>query len=102
MPNTYDLAGKFAIVTGAAKGLGRAIAECLLQNGADVLIWDAAPADCPGAHSTLVDITQPAQIAAALSAIPAGKRVDLLVNSAGYLGPSTDFVDHLQDDWRRI
>jgi NAD(P)-dependent dehydrogenase (short-subunit alcohol dehydrogenase family) len=86
MPNTYDLAGKFAIVTGAAKGLGRAIAECLLDNGAEVVAWDAAVVDWPGVRSAVVDITQPAQIAAALSAVPAGKPIDILVNSAGYLG----------------
>lgn len=50
MPNTYDLAGKFAIVTGAAKGIGRAVAEVLLANGCEVLIWDArvAPVKWPG------------------------------------------------------
>jgi NAD(P)-dependent dehydrogenase (short-subunit alcohol dehydrogenase family) len=48
MPNTYDLAGKNAIVTGAAKGIGRAIAELLLGNGCDVTIWDASPSEDAG------------------------------------------------------
>lgn len=102
MPNTYDLAGKNAIVTGAATGIGRAIAELLLANGCDVTVWDASPSDVSGAASLRVDVTQPQQIAAAVGQIPAGRRVDILVNDAGYLGGTTDFVDHAAADWRRI
>jgi len=102
MPNTYDLAGKNAIVTGAAKGIGRAIAELLLVNGCDVTIWDASPTRLAGADSVEVDITQPTQIAAAVDRLPAGRRVDIVVNSAGYLGRTTTFVEHAPMDWRRI
>ena len=102
MPNTYDLAGKNAIVTGAAKGIGRAIAELLLANGCDVTIWDASPSGVANATSLQVDITQPAQIAAALARLPAGRRVDILVNDAGHLGRTTTFVEHAATDWRRI
>ena len=102
MQNTYDLAGKNAIVTGAAKGIGRAIAELLMANGCDVRIWDASPSDLSGATSCLVDITQPTQIAAAVSQLPADRRIDILVNDAGYLGRTTAFVDHAPTDWRRI
>ena len=38
--NKIDLANKKAIVTGAARGIGYAIAERLLQSGASVSIWD--------------------------------------------------------------
>jgi 3-oxoacyl-[acyl-carrier protein] reductase len=102
MPNTYDLAGKNAIVTGAAKGIGRAIAELLLANGCDVTIWDASPSEVPGATSTRIDVTQAAQIAAAVAQLPASRRIDILVNDAGYLGRTTSFVDHAPPDWRRI
>jgi len=44
MPNTYDLEGKSAIVTGGAKGISRAIVECLVAGGASVWAWDARPA----------------------------------------------------------
>ena len=102
MPNTYDLAGKNAIVTGGAKGIGRAIAELLLVNGCDVVIWDASPSNVASADSVQVDITQPAQIAAAVDQLPADRRVDILVNAAGYLGKTTTFVEHAPMDWRRI
>ena len=40
MPNKIDLAGRFAVVTGGAQGIGRAIVERLLDSGAAVAIWD--------------------------------------------------------------
>jgi 3-oxoacyl-[acyl-carrier protein] reductase len=101
VPNTYDLKGKSAVVTGGAKGAGRAIAELLIANDCSVTIWDANPCDVPGAASARVDITEAAQIAAALAAY-SGERLDILVNNAGYLGRSTDFSAHAADDWRRI
>jgi 3-oxoacyl-[acyl-carrier protein] reductase len=38
--NRIDLAGRIGIVTGAARGIGYAIAERLLQSGASVALWD--------------------------------------------------------------
>ena len=102
MGNTYDLVGKFAVVTGAAQGIGRAIAEILLANGCRVLIWDTQKADVAGAESALVDITQPVQIALAVAALKDNQRVDILVNDAGYLGKTTEFVSHAQSDWQQI
>lgn len=102
MPNTYDLAGKTAVVTGAAKGVGRAIAELLLANECKVMVWDAQSVHLPGASSVQLDITQPDQVAAAVSALPADRRIDILVNNAGYLGKATPFVEHDAGDWRRI
>ena len=40
MPNKIDLAGRFAVVTGGAQGIGRAITERFLDSGAAVAIWD--------------------------------------------------------------
>ncbi|MDQ6620467.1 MAG: SDR family oxidoreductase [Pseudomonadota bacterium] len=102
MGNTYDLADKFAIVTGGAKGIGRAITELLLANGCAVWIWDANRADVPRARSVVVDITRSDDISRAVGELAKDQRVDILVNCAGYLGRATSFNDHAKGDWRRI
>ena len=40
MPNKIDLSGRFAVVTGGAQGIGKAIVERFLDSGATVAIWD--------------------------------------------------------------
>lgn len=101
--NSYDLAGKSAIVTGGAGGIGTAIVQRLAASGARVRVWDTKPAELPGAIFTLVDVTQPAQIARTMSAlIDEGTRIDILVNNAGYLGLLHGFEQHDVNDWRRI
>ena len=40
MPNKIDLSGRYAVVTGGAQGIGRAITERFLDSGATVAIWD--------------------------------------------------------------
>ena len=102
MGNTYDLKGKFSIVTGAAKGIGKAIAELLLQSGADVVIWDLNPANVAGARSLVVDVTLPDSIRNGLAEFGSSQSIDILVNCAGYLGAITPFANHSSTEWRRI
>ena len=102
MSNIYDLADKFAIVTGAAKSIGRAIAELFISSGCDVCIWDANRTDLPGARTFVVDITRSDDISRALAELGKDQRIDILVNCAGYLGRTVNFKDHAQADWRRI
>jgi 2-dehydro-3-deoxy-L-rhamnonate dehydrogenase (NAD+) len=103
MPVTYDLSGKTAVVTGGAKGIGRAIVERLVGSGAQVHVWDLNPIDLNTVTFTKVDVTQREQIAGAIEKlIGGGSRVDILVNNAGYLGTLHPFDDHEPADWHRI
>jgi NAD(P)-dependent dehydrogenase (short-subunit alcohol dehydrogenase family) len=102
MPNTYDLTGKTAIITGGAKGIGLAIVQRLLASGAAVWVWDVKSVQMPDVRSSVVDITQPDQIAACLSELSGDSRIDILVNDAGYLGRAGEFDRHAPADWTRI
>jgi NADP-dependent 3-hydroxy acid dehydrogenase YdfG len=75
--NRIDLGGRIAIVTGAARGIGHAIAERFSASGAKVAIWDldgaaaeAASLGIENAICDVVDVTDPAGIARALHKRP--------------------------------
>jgi 3-oxoacyl-[acyl-carrier protein] reductase len=87
------LDGKAAIVTGSARGIGRATAELLSEHGASVLINDldadlAAQTASEIAGETVVhggDLTAPSACDALVqTAIDAWGRIDIVVNNAGY------------------
>ena len=83
-------AGRRALVTGGASGIGRAAAELLCAEGAGVALLDAAPeveatAAALGALALRADVTDADAVGAAVDAARAGLGgdVDLLVNAAG-------------------
>ncbi len=103
MTVAYDLSGKAAVVTGGAKGIGRAVAERLRRSGANVWVWDMAPVAQEGIGSLVVDVTRSDQIAAAVSrTVDQAAGIDILVNNAGYLGAYAAFEQLAPEDQRRI
>jgi len=96
--NEFDFKGRGAVVTGAARGLGLAITERLLDGGAAVSMWDMDRAALDieakrlGAtgkvHTAVVDVMNESQVgAAAKAALAQLGRIDILVNNAGIAGP---------------
>ena len=103
MGNTYDLKGRTAVVTGGAKGIGRAIVDVLRASGAQVCVWDRSDATIEGVVAERVDVKSQAAIGAVLErTLGRWPRIDILVNVAGYLGHAQPFVDHAPADWHRI
>jgi 2-keto-3-deoxy-L-fuconate dehydrogenase len=76
------LAGKTALVTAAAQGIGRASAEAFLREGARVIATDIAKIDLPGAEIRHLDVTSPEEITALAAELG---RLDILFNCAGYV-----------------
>lgn len=107
------LQGKTAIVTGAASGIGRAIALKFAQEGAEVVAADidgseaqavaAAIAETGGSAIGLeTDITKRSPVdAMAAAAIARFGKIDVLVNNAGsrIIKP---FLEHSEEDWRQM
>ena len=90
-----DLHGQVALVTGAAQGIGRSIADTLARNGARIIYTDldidrvaeaARGAETPGDEhlSFAMDVSDGDQIDATVAkAVAAAGRIDILVNNAG-------------------
>jgi 3-oxoacyl-[acyl-carrier protein] reductase len=86
-----DLKGKFALVTGAARGIGRSIADTLTANGAGVAYADInfaavkeTAASSRGALAVEIDISNEQRVESALAKVlKQFGRLDILVNNAG-------------------
>ena len=111
--NAIDLAGRCAVVTGAAQGLGRAIAERLLASGASVSLWDRDRAlveatalelkSIGRTHPVHVDVTKEDDVGRATEeTITALGGLDILVANAGISGPNATLWEYPPDAWRQV
>lgn len=83
-----ELGNKTALVLGASKGLGRAIAEALHAEGADVITVARSASDVASEQHIIADLDDPAAPQAILAAVrAAGRSPDILVLNSG--GPPT-------------
>jgi NAD(P)-dependent dehydrogenase (short-subunit alcohol dehydrogenase family) len=100
-----DLTGKAAIVTGAATGIGEAIARTLTAAGATVVVADIdidgarrVAADI-GGEAVDLDVTDPDACSNVLGSI--GDGLDILVNNAGSYHEAGSILDQSVESWRR-
>jgi 3-oxoacyl-[acyl-carrier protein] reductase len=111
----FDLTGQTAIVTGAATGIGEAIARRLARAGAFTVVADIdqggaeqtsreiASAEDGRAAALAVDITDPESVRRAVDAVLGRTgRIDVLVNNAGIAGRAAPLWEQSYEDWRRI
>src|SRR5260370_5817690 len=107
--NAFRLDGKIALVTGAGRGIGRAVALALAAAGAEVVVNSRTPAELDSLAGDIAaqggrarplpfDVTDSAAVRAAIAGLP---RLDILVNNAGMNRPQPFFevdeatLDHL-------
>jgi 2-dehydro-3-deoxy-L-rhamnonate dehydrogenase (NAD+) len=113
MSNKIDLSGRFAVVTGGAQGIGRAIVERFLDSGAAVAIWDRDRALAEKTAGELrarnriaavaVDVTKLAEVERAREETTAAfGRIDILVNNAGVAGPNIRTWEYPPEAWTQV
>jgi len=113
---TQLLAGKAAVVTGGASGLGRAISRTFAEHGADVVVADVRETPRGGGdptHEVIAeeteqsaefvdcDVTDRAALGAAVDAAEPFGGIDVMVNNAG-ISDETDFFEVTEAEYDRL
>lgn len=109
--NKFDLKNKTAIITGGAQGFGLDIAKKFLDSGAKVIIWDIDKNQLKKTIKILsnknlsgfiVDVTNFKNVDKVVKKIVKNSKIDILVNSAGITGPTTQLWNYKIKDWKNI
>jgi NAD(P)-dependent dehydrogenase (short-subunit alcohol dehydrogenase family) len=106
----FDFSGQIAIVTGAASGIGLAIARELARSGARVVLSDLhedalakAAQGLDGALTKTADVADAPQVEALINyAVEQTGALHLLVNNAGIGGPSAPTGEYPLDGWHKV
>jgi NAD(P)-dependent dehydrogenase (short-subunit alcohol dehydrogenase family) len=107
---SFDLTGQTGIVTGAAAGIGEAIAHRLAGAGATIAIVDldlagaqrVADAIGNGSFAVRADVSDAKEVGEAVDEVlKRTGRIDILVNNAGIAGPSAPIWEQTDEQWQR-
>ena len=107
----FDLKNRYAIITGGAQGFGLSIARRFIKSGSKVRIWDIDETELQKASKEInsdklsydvVDVSSFTQVKNKVDQIAANSKIDILVNSAGITGPTTDLLNYKIEDWSKI
>jgi 3-oxoacyl-[acyl-carrier protein] reductase len=109
MSLTFDFAGRTVLVTGGARGIGRALSEFFAAAGATVAVADVAAealaevtTSLPGAIPLQIDVSNAASVAAGIDDVLARTgRLDVVVNNAGILRDRVVWK-LTDDDWQAV
>jgi 3-oxoacyl-[acyl-carrier protein] reductase len=111
--NSYDFAGRVAIITGGAQGIGLAVAKRILASGGAVSIWDRDRSlldktieelnDIDHVQGLAVDIADLAAVEKATAATRTqfGK-IDVLINNAAIVGPNASTWEYPPEAFRDV
>ncbi len=108
-PSMFELFGQLAIVTGAATGIGEAIARRLASAGATVALIDlnlegaeaVAASLGNGSFAIKTDVADCVEVNQAVKAVLARTgRIDVLINNAGIAGPPAPVWEQTDENWQ--
>ena len=103
-------AGRCAIVTGGASGLGKDVAKRIVAEGGQVVLWDldaaklaTAKDEVGAAHVVALDVSDvEAVVAAGDESVGVLGKVDILICSAGITGATGPVHEYPLDSWKRV
>ena len=107
----FDLKNKTAVITGGAQGFGLEIAKNFIKFGAKVHIWDIDKFQLNKASKyinnkdlsfNVVDVTNFKNVEKIVKKITKKSKIDILINSAGITGPTTQLWKYKLIDWKKI